>query len=839
MAAEYSVPTIRTLEQEFHRQKVLRPRRVQRYDPGEIIDYDVRGIIPSRRGRAKVLIEQFVGGGYAGQVYRIRLLALEAPDGPIAGLEPHRHYALKILIPPTRFAVWFRSLVYALAFQGPFSPQTNPDASRAGALWQKFIRRGARIRLGSEQRVVDIHATLVDPNLGSCGEISEWVDGRMWRFEVDDNLDARLRWKPGTPDKDVGSPEYRAKKSFMHCLVELMHEMGAVELARQYEWWTCKSQPNTLKRRSNEASPSEGLVAVDFRAGLALLPFGPMCPADFKLIPKGFARRSVVQFDRGNMVKLKDFVNQHRDHFADMTEGLEELEAADLAYRESLPDITHHSIRLLTRPSQWLKIMRANVRGWTIRRIVDRTSAEKLDKNHFLATAFWLLGLVPFLGRSLRRLWAHAGYRRHYGRMLTSPGYFMRAGRARIAESLIRWHRSGRVDDRRAISLSRRPLRYASHLPLCLLPPGIHRFMTDRKHAKRVLNNIFVRPVRLYFNAEARERWLRDIISQGQEKGMLTDAEADRIQSRLEEPFIQKYLKSLAVHVCTLPVTQVVSVLVALIYIRLHPELAWQQAMIHAGLILGLFQVVPVSPGSLVRGLYVTALVLRERSFKDYNIAFGLSFFKYIGYLAFPIQMAYRYPDLARFMAAHWATGAVHIVPVFGEHGALLEHAVFDLFYNYPLTLRRRIRRRKRFREGRPLRRWPFILCTLGGVTALGVLDYVTFRISGTVPRFGEVWGLALWIPLFAAVAAVSWAGGMPFAKRLLWAMGCGITIGLCSALVNTSLSRFFFSPNGDWPAVMRFLGEWGPAAAWRAFLFALLAFAGASVAETRPLRKN
>ena len=82
-------------------------------------------------------------------------------------------------------------------------------------------------------------------------------------------------------------------------------------------------------------------------------------------------------------------------------------------------------------------------------------------------------------------------------------------------------------------------------------------------------------------------------------------------------------------------------------------------------------------------------LVVHERNFKDYNIAVFLSFFKYIGYLAFPIQMAYHYPVLARFMAAHWSTAAAHTIPVFGEKGALLEHGVFSLFYNYPLTLRR------------------------------------------------------------------------------------------------------------------------------------------------------
>ena len=101
-----------------------------------------------------------------------------------------------------------------------------------------------------------------------------------------------------------------------------------------------------------------------------------------------------------------------------------------------------------------------------------------------------------------------------------------------------------------------------------------------------------------------------------------------------------------------------------------------------------LFQIIPVSPGSLARGLYAVGIAIYDRSFKDYNIAVFLSFFKYIGYLGFPIQMTYHYPALARFMASHWATEAVHIVPVFGERGALLEHWVFCIFYNWPLTIR-------------------------------------------------------------------------------------------------------------------------------------------------------
>ncbi len=141
-------------------------------------------------------------------------------------------------------------MLYWIGFQGPFQLQVNPSAARAGALWQKFIRRGAKIGFGEETAVVDIYATFVDEKLGSCGELSEWVEGRTWRLEVDDQLDSLKRWIKGEkvdPEK-LGSPEYRAKYEFMHKFVEHLHQMGAHEFARQYEWSTWKSQPNCLKR---------------------------------------------------------------------------------------------------------------------------------------------------------------------------------------------------------------------------------------------------------------------------------------------------------------------------------------------------------------------------------------------------------------------------------------------------------------------------------------------------------------------------------------------------------------------------------------------------------------
>jgi hypothetical protein len=171
----------------------------------------------------------------------------------------------------------------------------------------------------------------------------------------------------------------------------------------------------------------------------------------------------------------------------------------------------------------------------------------------------------------------------------------------------------------------------------------------------------------------------------------------------------------MAFHFATLPVTQIVSVTVAAVASGM--VLAAGGSRTKAGLvfvgILGAFQLMPVSPGSLCRGLFTCFLVLRQKDFRDYMVALPLSFLKYIGYLAFPIQMAASYPELARFMASRWATKAVHIVPVFGEKGALLEHSVFDLFFNRPRIAGIWMRRRVRFLAD------VWLLAGLGLLTAL------------------------------------------------------------------------------------------------------------------------
>ena len=685
---DVSSQTRQTLQDIARSPRLHRRYRTSRYDPGDVIEVRLKGVWPPGEAEARLRIDRFVGGGFAGQVYRAELADIETDGQHIAGLTAGGTYALKILSPPSRFSLTFRNLLYWIAYQAPFSLQVNEHAARAGLLWQKLVRRGAAIRFGTETAVVDTYASFYDTNLRSFGEVNEWVDGRVWKFEVDDRFFERDRVDPESGEC-IGPPEYMAKRQFMSDFVQLLHDMGCPELARQYEWWTAKSQPNVLKRLASEDDPSHGLTAIDFRAGLALLPFLPMSPADFTLIDRGLSRGAFVQFDRGDVEKLGAFISDHAEGFAELAPALDELRKTDSAYRDSLIDITHHWTRLGRDMELRDSIVRNTADSWQRVGLVDQDHARRLVESPLRFKAFWLLSLMPLIGKLVCRLWGDGEFRKHVAAFLTSVSYALEALRVMRTEALIEWHRDGRVSDERAIRLADRPVRFwAQRILVGWLPPKWHRFVTEPSFARACIKGAAKYVWRLYFEAEFREQWLMDQVRQGREEGMLTEEEHGHILGRIKDPFIQKYLKSLAVHVCTLPVTQVVSVIIAA-WAAVKFGKTFREAMAYAGGVLLAFQVMPVSPGSIVRGSYVVYLMISERNFRNYRLAL-IAFLKYIGYLAFPLQMVTEYPALARFMAGRWATGAVHIVPVFGEHGALLEHTVFDLFFNVPLSLRRK-----------------------------------------------------------------------------------------------------------------------------------------------------
>ena len=655
------------------------------YEAGQQLDLSITTAWPEVEGKARFTIGKFAGGGFAGQVYRCHLDALELQDDSVeCGLTVGGTYAVKILVPPSRFSVVFRNFVYWLAFQAPFSAQVNRSACRAGLLWPKLLRVASADRFGTREAVADTYASFFDARFRAYGEVREWVEGRTWRLEADAQLKRRKQWRTIDPS-ETGSPEYIAKKQFMTRFVTMLHEMGAAELARQYEWWTMKSQPNALKRADAGHDPAAGLCAVDFRAGLALVPYLPMSPADVPLIWRGLRRGSLAQFDRCEWDKLRRYVAEHHEHFVGHEPLIEALKRYDDAYRRAMPDLSHQGLRLLTDKSLRRDVRHGLVDGYYSAGLVDDAQRECLAGGRGFVV-FYLVGAIPLLGRFLRKMWGRPDYRAHITNFWTSVRYLRETGRRNAAIHALKWHEAGRIGEQQALYVADHVwLYWLERLTVGLLPvPAWHRWITEPKSIGRAIGNGVRYLKRFLTDATFREEWLIAQVEEGRKEGMLTEVEYETIMGQVRDPFIAKYLKSVGVHLLTLPITQIVSIAIGATvagWMLAHGQSKKAAGAAFAGIVF-FFQVTPISPGSICRGLYVVYLMIRERNWRDYIVAAPLSFLKYVGYLSFPLQMTATYPELAQFMAGRWATSAVHIIPVFGEQGALVEHAVFDLCFN-------------------------------------------------------------------------------------------------------------------------------------------------------------
>ncbi len=130
MAAEYSVDVCNKLKASVEDARLHRPMRVERYDAGAELAYDVAAVDGESAGGVRLKVEKFVGGGFAGQVYRVKVLSIESEQKHLGGLAVGGVYAMKILIPPAAFSRLFRNALYRVGFQGPFQLQVNPTAAK-------------------------------------------------------------------------------------------------------------------------------------------------------------------------------------------------------------------------------------------------------------------------------------------------------------------------------------------------------------------------------------------------------------------------------------------------------------------------------------------------------------------------------------------------------------------------------------------------------------------------------------------------------------------------------------------------------------------------------------
>ena len=77
MNSEYSNETISELEKSLRAKVLFRPLQIERYETGTNLSYDITAVVLGHKASVQLVVEKFVGGGFAGQVYRVRILKIK------------------------------------------------------------------------------------------------------------------------------------------------------------------------------------------------------------------------------------------------------------------------------------------------------------------------------------------------------------------------------------------------------------------------------------------------------------------------------------------------------------------------------------------------------------------------------------------------------------------------------------------------------------------------------------------------------------------------------------------------------------------------------------------
>jgi hypothetical protein len=114
----------------------------------------------------------------------------------------------------------------------------------------------------------------------------------------------------------------------------------------------------------------------------------------------------------------------------------------------------------------------------------------------------------------------------------------------------------------------------------------------------------------------------------------------------------------------------------------------------------------------------------------------------------------------------------------------------------------------------------------LAGAVLLAGLDFTWFKANGAVPALKSIWWVALWVPLLVAAIVSRGAGGATLGRRIVLGIASGSLAGLLYAVANTFLPALYGAASDPGRLAVKLL--------WHAFLFTLVAAAGAITAETR-----
>lgn len=647
------------------------------YLPGEEIATEVFSPKGNSLGTFNFIVESYAGSGFAGQVYKAKLVQTSRLHSGIAG-----QFAIKILRPTNRWKEWFRDALFFLSYQTVFAPRVRDTAVRAGLLTNLIIHHAATCADGEFSMFANPVGYFWDSYLTSYAEIYSWETGRTQKYTPDKGK--IIRWL--TRRKDPSQNEMERKRFFMDWLVSLCNKVGAEGVARQYEWDTWIAQANVLTRASYSNEVSE-FVAVDWRPGLAVPFFLPLSPAHAKLIWHAVRHGRLVLFDYLNVPKLREYcsLNQaNNDEFQQLVDNL--VDDYD-AYHTTVPDLWQSGGQVILDPEKWTKLRFGLVDDWLRLQRITPDYAGRIQNHSPEFLMHFVFSGIPFIGSKIQKIIANSSYQQHLRSLLKSSMYRRIYFQSVRSHDLIEWQWENRITMQTSPIISRSiGLYLLQKIILSWMPVFIHRLLADSSYAVSLLNIWFWQPLQLLINKQVRQQWIKKILQSQTWRGIINADEAAILLCQLEEGYMQSFLRDLG-FVAGLEIFS------RLLYIILGVYGVYQGSyLLFLLAILG-----PISPSGLIRTAFIgiqlffeLPVIIKKRNLKLLAARLGgliTAPWRFIGNFCVLVEMYAYNPQASLLIADYFVSKLVKNVPVFGGKGKLLEYKAFQLVFNLPLSI--------------------------------------------------------------------------------------------------------------------------------------------------------
>jgi hypothetical protein len=512
------------------------------------------------------------------------------------------------------------------------------------------------------------------------------VEARPAAYQVDDRLFLSCRALP----PGMNPCEMQRKRQVMGWLVNLCQRIGAIGLARQYEWYTFVSQANVLTLNDSPIGEPKFIV-VDCRPGLAVPFFLPLSPAHASIILKGLRGGVLVHFDQCDLGQLDHWLAAHPGLLDGLQPLVDRLRIDNASYRDGLPDLWHRRPHFWMDKNQRSKVRLRRMSTWQRLGLLSPRSVKHLKNSELLFWTALLLDNIPLLGPWLLGGMGNSTHRRHLAALARNSSYRKRAIDARRQVDLEDWQSVGRIQAGRVNRLAGSIPRYlVEKLILGWLPAGIHRLLVDPQAQRQFIQERLVLPFDLLFREPRRRGWLCAVIEKQHARGLVSREKADELCAQAGEPRLQGFLRDLGYSL----VLEIFSKLVylALAVYGLSSGDFWLLALALLG---------PIPPSGVMRGLYGLARlgwesprIIRQKDRRGLtSLCLGLAVapWRFVGNFFAPLEMLFYYRRLSLLLVDHFISQMVHGIPVFGGEGKLLEYWAFQASFNLPLSLYRRL----------------------------------------------------------------------------------------------------------------------------------------------------